>query len=116
MVKAQKDIAWRIYLIYIFFCILGIAIISKVVYIQWFIGDDLRAKAERMTIDNKTIKAVRGNIYASDGSLLATSIPKYEIRFFFKIFSRSHRGTTRPSLARTSRRRAPADCSRSVVF
>jgi len=81
MVKTQKDIAWRIYLIYTFCCLLGIAIISKVVYIQWFIGDDLRAKAEKMTIDNKTIKAVRGNIYAADGSLLATSIPRYEIRF-----------------------------------
>ena len=81
MAEAQKDIAWRIYLIYFFFCIMGLAIISKVIYIQWFIGDDLRAKSEKMTIDSKTIKAVRGNIYASDGSLLATSIPRYEIRF-----------------------------------
>lgn len=81
MAEGQKDIAWRIYLIYFFCCVLGIAIISKVIYIQWFIGNDLREKAEKMTIASKTITAVRGNIYSEDGSLLATSIPRYEIRF-----------------------------------
>ena len=30
---------------------------------------------------DKSIEAVRGNIYATDGSLLATSIPIYEVRF-----------------------------------
>ncbi len=81
MTVNQKDIAWRIYLVYFFCCLLGIAVIGKVIFIQWFIGDDLRAKAEKMTIEDMKIEAVRGNIYASDGSLLATSIPRYEIRF-----------------------------------
>lgn len=81
MAKTTKDIAWRIYLIYFFFSLLGIAVIGKVIYIQWFIGEELREKSEKMTIDSKTIEAVRGNIYAEDGSLLATSIPRYEIRF-----------------------------------
>lgn len=77
----RKDMAWRIYLVYFVCCLLGLAVLGKVIYIQWFIGDELRHKAEKMTIDSKTIRAVRGNIYASDGSLLATSIPRYEIRF-----------------------------------
>ena len=81
MVATQKDMAWRIYLIYFIFCLLGIAVIGKVIFIQWFIGEDLRSKAEKMTVASKTIPAVRGNIYAADGSLLATSIPRYEIRF-----------------------------------
>src|SRR5690606_9392519 len=29
----------------------------------------------------RTIDAVRGNIYSNDGSLLATSVPEYELRF-----------------------------------
>lgn len=79
--KQNKDIAWRIYLVYFFCCLLGIAVVGKVMWIQWVEGKDLREKSEKMTVANKTIKAVRGNIYANDGSLLATSIPKYEIRF-----------------------------------
>ena len=79
--KANKDIAWRIYLVYFFCCLLGFAVLGKVMWIQWVEGDQLREKSEKMTVANKTIRAVRGNIYASDGSLLATSIPKYEIRF-----------------------------------
>ena len=81
VLKSNKDIAWRIYLVYFFCCLLGIAIVGKVMWIQWVEGDRLREKSKRMTVANKTIRAVRGNIYASDGSLLATSIPKYEIRF-----------------------------------
>jgi len=81
MSNNNKDIAWRIYLVYFFCCLLGIAVISKVIWIQWVEGEGLREKSEKMTIANKTIKAVRGNVYASDGSLLATSVPKYELRF-----------------------------------
>ena len=82
MVKqTNKDMAWRIYLVYFFCCVLGIAVIGKVIWIQWYEGEALREKSEKMTVATKTIPAVRGNIYASDGSLLATSIPKYEVRF-----------------------------------
>ncbi|MEQ8522572.1 MAG: penicillin-binding protein 2, partial [Vicingaceae bacterium] len=80
-VNPNKDIAWRLYLVYFFCCLLGFAVVGKVIWIQWYEGDELRAKSEKMTVSNKTIKAVRGNIYASDGSLLATSVPKYEVRF-----------------------------------
>ena len=81
MKGSGKDFAWRIYIVYLTCCILGLAIIGKVIYIQWFVGEGLREKAEKLTISNRTIKADRGNIYARDGSLLATSIPRYEIRF-----------------------------------
>ncbi|MFC2176437.1 peptidoglycan D,D-transpeptidase FtsI family protein, partial [Bacteroidota bacterium] len=44
-------------------------------------GDKWRAKAETQTTVFRTIEAVRGNIFATDGSLLATSKPIYEIRW-----------------------------------
>ena len=40
-----------------------------------------RGLAEERTIKNVVIPANRGNVYAADGSLLATSVPKYDIRF-----------------------------------
>lgn len=41
-------------------------------------------QSELYTTKFLNIDAIRGNIYASDGSLLATSIPEYELRIDFK--------------------------------
>ena len=77
----RKDISWRIYLIYFFVCLFGVIIIVKAATIQLVEGDELRKKVQNLTLVEKNINAVRGNIYAADGSLLATSIPIYEVRF-----------------------------------
>ena len=81
---------WRVYLVYIFICLFGIAIIYKTFQIQTFEGDKWRSMAASLTTTYMNIEAVRGNIYATDGSLLATSIPTYEIRFdaMLKTFSK----------------------------
>src|SRR5690554_3915010 len=81
MSEVKKDIAWRIYLLYFVVCLFGVTIIGKAVFIQLFEGDELAEKAQSLTLVEKNIEAVRGNIYATDGSLLATSIPIYEVRF-----------------------------------
>lgn len=81
MTDVKKDIAWRIYIVYFAICLFGLAIIGKALAIQLVDGEELRAKVKTSTLIDKNIEAVRGNIYATDGSLLATSIPIYEIRF-----------------------------------
>tara|TARA_R110002050_G_scaffold162939_2_gene292881 strand:- start:27468 stop:29543 length:2076 start_codon:yes stop_codon:yes gene_type:complete len=66
------------------FVLVGIgmlAVLARVFQIQVIEGDEWRQKSDNLTIDYRTIEAVRGNIYALDGSLLATSVPKYEVRF-----------------------------------
>ncbi|MBL4754749.1 MAG: transpeptidase family protein [Flavobacteriales bacterium] len=77
----KKDILWRVYLVYFFICMLGLGIIYKTFQIQYVEGDKWRALAETSTTEIRKIEAVRGNIYASNGMLLATSIPNYEIAF-----------------------------------
>ncbi|MCL8006966.1 transpeptidase family protein [Gelidibacter japonicus] len=61
--------------------VFALAVVFKLFTIQMVDGDKYRDLAERRTVKNVTIPANRGNVYASDGSLLATSIPKYDIRF-----------------------------------
>lgn len=78
--EMKKDILWRIYLIYFLITVLGIAIIVKVATIQFVEGEQWRQKAEQLTTAYINIEAARGNIYASDESMLATSIPIYEVR------------------------------------
>lgn len=81
MTEIKKDIAWRVYIVYFAVCLFGLAIIAKALTIQLVEGADLKKKAQSLTLVDKSIEAVRGNIYATDGSLLATSIPIYEVRF-----------------------------------
>ena len=76
----NKELLNRSYLIYFSLCLLGLAIVGKAVFIQIFEGAELREKAENLTTVFRDIEAVRGNIYADDGSMLATSVPIYEVR------------------------------------
>ena len=62
-------------------CLFAMIIIGQAVNLQIIQGDKWRKKEETLTRNFREIEAVRGNIYASDESLLATSIPKYEVRF-----------------------------------
>ncbi|MEM1001423.1 MAG: penicillin-binding protein [Bacteroidota bacterium] len=60
--------------------VFALAVVFKICSIQYFNGDKYRSLAQKRTIKNVEIPANRGNVYSSDGSLLATSIPKYDIR------------------------------------
>ncbi|MGB0882142.1 MAG: penicillin-binding protein [Vicingaceae bacterium] len=79
--KDKQVIFSRVYLIYGMICLFAMIILGQVVNVQIIQGNKWRAKEEALTRNYREIEAVRGNIYASDESLLATSIPKYEVRF-----------------------------------
>ncbi|MEM9417058.1 MAG: penicillin-binding protein [Bacteroidota bacterium] len=55
------------------------AIVGKLVYLQLFQGTQWKQAAEATGLEYRPIKATRGNIYAADGSLLATSLPFYRV-------------------------------------
>lgn len=80
MKDVKRDILWRVYLIYFVVLLIAIAIISRAAYIQFALKDDLMEKAKKQEIRYFPIESLRGNIFARDGSLLASSIPIFEIR------------------------------------
>ena len=57
------------------------SIIFKLIDIQFTNGDYYRELSENRVFKNIEIPANRGNIYSEKGRLLATSVPKYDIRF-----------------------------------
>ncbi|HLV46408.1 MAG TPA: penicillin-binding protein [Flavobacterium sp.] len=81
MAIKKSDNSTRILLVYGGMMLVAIAILVKLSYIQFKEGEAWRAKADSLTVKLEKIPANRGNIYSSDGSLLATSIPKYSIFF-----------------------------------
>ena len=80
MAVTEKKILNRLYFIAGCMFIFMFAVVFKLFKIQFVQGDEYRELAEKRMIKNVVIPANRGNVYASDGSLLATSIPKYDIR------------------------------------
>ena len=81
MAVEDKNISYRIYLVAFVIFLMAVAIAIKLTNIQWVEGDYYRKLAKDRTVKNFVIPANKGNIYSADGSLLATSIPNYEIRF-----------------------------------
>jgi cell division protein FtsI (penicillin-binding protein 3) len=77
----NRNILKRIYLVALVIIVMVAAIGVKLTNIQWVEGDYYRKLAKERSVKNFVIPANRGNVYSSDGSLLATSIPEYTIRF-----------------------------------
>jgi cell division protein FtsI (penicillin-binding protein 3) len=77
----DKQIKKRVYLAYGLMCLFAFAIVGRVAQIQFLEGEKWKAKAETQTTKLREIEAARGNIFAADGSLLATSKPIYEVRW-----------------------------------
>lgn len=77
--EERKDILRRVYIVYVLCCVFAVAVICRVCYIQFAQGEFWKAQAASFTVREWDIEAVRGNIFAVDGSLLATSLPYYEI-------------------------------------
>jgi len=78
---ASKNILNRLYIVVVLFLVFALLIVYKLFSVQYVQGDKYRALAKSRTIKRVVIEANRGSIYADDGSLLATSVPKYDIRF-----------------------------------
>ena len=74
MAVQKKQILNKVYLFTGFMFLFAIAIGYKLVQIEFINGEKYRELAEQGTIKTFEIAANRGNVYTSDGSLLATSV------------------------------------------
>lgn len=86
----EKNIMNRLYLVSGGLVVLAIAVIVKVVDIQVVKADEYKQLALSKTEKMFTIEPNRGNLYSEDGSLLAASVSKYEIRFDAKTVSENN--------------------------
>ena len=80
MSDQRNDILRKVYIVYFFVALLGCAIIGKAIYIQVFEGEMWREQGKVMNLKVEKVNAVRGNILSSDGTLLAASVPLFNLR------------------------------------
>lgn len=71
----------RLYIVAACLFLFAAAVVFKLVSIQMVQGEKYKALAMKRTEKMFTIAPNRGNLYSDDGSLLATSVAKYTIRF-----------------------------------
>ena len=79
--EKKKEILFRVYIVLLFFLILSMVLFYKAVKINTIEGDYWRGQGDSLYISYRPIQADRGNITADDGSLLATSLPFFDIFF-----------------------------------
>lgn len=89
----KKELLLRVYLVLCFFIIVAFMILYRVVKINVFEGEKWRQQND-VYVQWKPIEADRGNIFAEDGSLLATSLPFFDVhmdmtRVSKKVFDRN---------------------------
>jgi cell division protein FtsI (penicillin-binding protein 3) len=65
--------------VFILIALAAAAIPYRIGQLQFKEGDQWRKKAETINFQYREVPATRGNIYAGDGSLLATSLPFYRV-------------------------------------
>lgn len=76
----RTDILLRVYIAFGLIVLLAFAVVAKLLQVQVVQGPKWKAMEDSLSIRPMNIEAVRGNIYSFDGSLLATSVPEYELR------------------------------------
>ncbi|WP_185872433.1 penicillin-binding protein [Blattabacterium cuenoti] len=86
MKQKRYIILYKSYLIGFVFIFIAILIIVNLFYIQNY-SEKYKKYILKKTIRTNLIKAKRGNIYASDSSILVMSVIKYDIHIDFKSIS-----------------------------
>ena len=75
----RTNILFRVYIAFGLILLLSLAVIGQLYNLQFVQGKKWKQMASKSSTKYETIEAVRGNIYSVDGSLLATSVPEYEL-------------------------------------
>ncbi|UJH68208.1 penicillin-binding protein [Allomuricauda sp. SCSIO 65647] len=99
MAITEKNIMNRLYVVAACLFLFSLAIVYRLVDIQMVKGEAYKDLALGKTEKMFTIEPNRGNLYAEDGSLLAASVPKYEIRFDANTVSKENFEKYMPALA-----------------
>ena len=81
MENQKKKIMNRTYLVGLSLILFSFLLAGKLIHLQFFQGEKYRELASSRTVKNVDLQPSRGNIYADDGSILATSVARYEIRW-----------------------------------
>lgn len=77
----KGEIVWRIGLVYVLMIIIAGAVVFQALRVQMWEGEKWRKQSVAVRVKDFEVAPNRGDICASDGRKLASSVPYYELRF-----------------------------------
>ena len=80
--------------------IFSFVLMGKLIYIQVVQGEKYKIIASNQTVKNVVLQPSRGNIYSEHGSLMATSVAQYEVRWDSKVPTNSLYNNNKEKLAK----------------
>ncbi len=83
----ENSFLFRLYVVGFLMIIFSLGIFYKLFQIQFIDGDKYRKMAEDKTVKNFVAEPIRGNLYSNDGSILATTVSKFDVYIDTKIIS-----------------------------
>ena len=78
---SNSSVLSRFYSLVVGLTLFAFVLIGKLIYIQFYIGEEGVNIGSGTIIKNVILEPSRGNIYSADGSILATSTPRYELHW-----------------------------------
>lgn len=84
----DRDIVGRVAFVYVVMAVIAVAIILKTLHVQMWEGEKWRSKSMAVKVKDFLVAPNRGDICASDGRKLASSVPYYELRFDASVVKR----------------------------
>ena len=79
--NVKNEVLIRVYVVLMMIVLAAVAIFTKTVKISVIEGEKWRSKGEELYLKEVPVEAERGNILTEDGSMLATSMPFFDISF-----------------------------------
>jgi len=79
--SSGRTLSARVWLVFGMFILLGLSVFGRILWIQHAEHDRWVAAGENYVASVRNITPIRGQIFTSDGHILATSVPVYEVRW-----------------------------------
>lgn len=75
----RTNILLRVYIAFGLILLLAAAVVFQLYRVQYIQGEKWKTMSSVFSTKYQTVEAARGSIFADDGSLLATSVPEYDL-------------------------------------
>jgi cell division protein FtsI (penicillin-binding protein 3) len=99
MIEINEKIQVRSYIVIIGLFLFSFILIFKLIHIQFNEGEKYKNIAITNIIKNVVLEPSRGDIYSKEGNILATSIPRFELRWDATVISEKKFKIYKSSLA-----------------
>jgi len=81
IINIKNEVLIRVYIVGFLIALVALILIGQTAKLKFVEGEKWRTRRDSFKLEEIKVEAEPGNIFAADGSILATSLPFFDIRF-----------------------------------